>query len=43
MKYGIMLGIIPPTVKLYLLCRREMLKLLLVSSLGIHAEIYSWG
>jgi hypothetical protein len=30
-----------PPVKLYLLCRRELLELLLVSSPGIHAEIYS--
>jgi hypothetical protein len=35
-------GIIPPTVKWYLLCRIELLELLLVSSLGIHEEIYSW-
>jgi hypothetical protein len=41
MKYGIIVGVIPPTVKLYLLCRRELLELLLVSSVGIHAEIYS--
>jgi hypothetical protein len=33
--------VIPPTVKSYLLRRRELLELLLVSSLGIHAEIYS--
>jgi hypothetical protein len=41
MKYGIFFGVIPRTVKWYLLCRRELLQLLLVSSLGIHAEICS--
>jgi hypothetical protein len=35
------LGVIPPTVKLYFLSRRELLVLLLISNLGIHAEIYS--
>jgi hypothetical protein len=42
MKYGIIFWVILPTVKWYLLCRRELLELLLVSSLGIHAEICSW-
>jgi hypothetical protein len=41
MKYGIIVGVITPAVKWYLLCRRELLELLLVSSLRIHAEIYS--
>jgi hypothetical protein len=34
MKYGIIFGVIPTTVKRYLLCRGEMLELLLVSSSG---------
>jgi hypothetical protein len=42
MKHGTIFGVIPPTVKWYLLCRKELLELLLMSSLGIHAEIYSW-
>jgi hypothetical protein len=42
MKYGItFFWAIPSTVKLCSLCRREMLDLLLVSSLGIHADSYS--
>jgi hypothetical protein len=33
--------VIPPTIKGYLLCRRELLELLPVSSPGIHSDIYS--
>jgi hypothetical protein len=39
MKYGIIFWGYSPTSKM-ILCRREQLELLLVSSLGIHAEIY---
>jgi hypothetical protein len=40
MKYGIIFGGNCPTVN-YLLCRRELLELLLVSSVGLHAEVPS--
>jgi hypothetical protein len=41
MKYEIFFGVIPPTAKSYLFSRRELLELLLVPSLGIHAETLS--